>query len=161
MIDIDEANAILAARVAEMDATWSGRDGFPMAYFPLKGGGAAVYVVYSHNGIKEQGQSLGNLGPTATDVAKAWVDMTKTYLDGSIGILYWRRRPAIEFGEAVSFEQAKEWNCQMSPAGWKCTGRLVIVDGEPELEPADLYTMPEDYPGWAEMIAKYLEGVPK
>lgn len=160
MTDLDEANAILAARVAEMDAQWKGRDGFPMAYFDLKDGRHAVYVMYTANGIKEQGDRYGSLAPTAVDAAKGWAETTRVFLEGSAGILYWRRRPSIESGEAISFEQSKEWGREMSPAGWQCSARLIIVEGEIELEPADLRTMPEDYVGWDEMVAKYLAGVP-
>jgi hypothetical protein len=159
--DLDEAKAILAALVAEMNAKWNGRVGPPMAYFSIKGGGYASYVVYTANGIKEPGPEGygGPLAPTAVDAAKGMAHVVKVLLDGSIGTLYWRRAVSLDFEPAVGFEKSQQTGFAMSPAGWRVSMRLVIVDGEWDTEPADLLTNPEDYPEWAEMVARYQRGL--
>lgn len=161
MSDIDEASAILEACVAKMNAVWNGRMGPPMAYFDLKGGGRAIYAVYTANGIKKQGESYGPLAPTAVDAARGIVHTTQAVLAGSSGTLYWRRSASLDCDPPIGFDESVRMNTDMSPGGWRVSMRLVIVDGEWETEPADLRTMPEDYKGWDEMVATYLAGVPK
>lgn len=167
MIDLDRtsdrvaAGAILDKLAADMNAEWNGRPGPPMAYFDLKDGRHAVYVVYTANGFREQGENYGPLAPTAVDAAKGMAHTVATMLAGSIGTLYWRRPTTIDYESPVGFDESQKMGVDMSPGGWRVSMRLIIIDGEWETEPADLHTTPEDYPGWAEMVAKYLEGVPK
>lgn len=165
MSDLDEAKAILAARVAELDARFKGRPGLPMAYFDLKGGGRAMYDVWGIGGIKPQGQPH-ELRDTPVAAAKAWVKMTRIFDDPELlGILYWRRPVEIGYSgtrEQVRSEPDGEWVTAEWTEGWYVNGRFVIVDGEPDLELKDIEGFPNDIPaGWAEMVAKYLEGVPK
>lgn len=163
MTDLDEAKAILAVREAELNKRFKGRDGFPRAFFSLKGGGYAKYDTLCNNGIVQEGGHIWR-EPTAVIAARRWVEQTRIYDDPELsGILYWRRRPEVAYyamRQQTQNAPDADWSEMfLVEKGWLVSARLVIVDGEPELEPED--TMPEDYPGWAEMVSKYLEGVPK
>lgn len=143
---LKEAEALLAARASALDARYRGHLGCQQAWFPLIGGGRAVYVTYTANGIKEPGQSYGSLAPTPLDVAKGWIAIIETHLDGSVGTLFWRVRPTIRLLPAVSFDDARKYAREMSPAGWAASARMVIAEGEPGFSQNDLAHCPEDYP---------------
>ena len=162
--DIDRAKDMLAKRMAELDARFKGRDGPKQAYFDLVGGGRAIYEVWAIGGIKPQG-SPQIICDTAIEAAESWVAMSRIFDDPNlVGILYWRRRVQIEYGETreqFRSDPNGEWGPFVTTLkGWKVTGRFVIASGEPDLYPADEKEHPDDYEGWAETRKKYLAGLP-
>lgn len=157
MTDLEQAEGIVAKRVAELDERFCGHDGFPSYGVFLVRWGIAPYRSYTANGIKEQGRSYGPLAPTAIDAAKGWVSVTHRHLDSLTGTLFWRKRPKLEFQPAVSFEEAydDEWSSGMSAAGWRIMSRLVVI---PEAEPATGEQAVADIPPtWEDKIASKQE----
>lgn len=130
MTDQEEGQAIIKARVNELDARLAGHDGFPGAYFEFMGGGRGVYAVYTANGIKPQGQKYGPLAPTAVDAAKGWCAVV-AFLDNMSGTLFWRRRPDLRLEPPITFDQAQALGEEMSPGGWAVISRFVVADKEP------------------------------
>jgi|SRR5579864_342794 len=144
--DLDKANDTIAKCVAELDAKFHGHDGFPGAYFSLKGGGYATYVYYTQNGVKAQGKSFGPRAPTAIDAAKGWVAAIAGYFRYAEpdATLFWRKRPILECLPAISFEEMQEGYGHMSPEGWVVSSRFALVEGEPAPIPENP-EHPEDF----------------
>lgn len=150
MTDLDEANALLAARVAELDARFHGHDGLPTAYVPLASGGIVVYEKLCINGIVEQGRSIG-YALTPKEAARLWIEASLIYEDPDlVGTLFWRRRPRLEYGEVREQSRTEpdgEWSeFWTSYQGWRVYARLVIANGEPGFDAEKLANHPEDFP---------------